>query len=412
MIIYRPRQEDVNEMVLWSSYGLDRKDYLIFLCLEQDPSLSNASISREVSETEPISSESVRIRIQKMKQSGFLRPNRTIRDPILGDRTQTEVEAVYDPHKIGLLRQHVLFKDIPNRTSLNKLKAVCDSHPYTHFRTLGYSKGATLYAQFDIPPSTVDIMSELYSNLRERGLFAHLDYFETQFLATHEADFHEWNLVDNRWSVEYGTKSGKGSRLSRIEDLWEEFQTSQEEKNPEQTSPEMAFSLDELDMTLLRELTINGTPAIKPLAPVYHRDPSTISRRINRLRETVAENDMLYYDRSVFDLTYPQLVVGEFTEENELDAGSLYWFIESGGLPFESKVLIDGNRFILFVVTPPSLSPEVSEFMWEHTSYVNVYQLQLDSSFTYYFYHKNYLGNGKWNTNRDYVLGEPLSSIS
>ncbi|MBS3793895.1 MAG: Lrp/AsnC family transcriptional regulator [Candidatus Thorarchaeota archaeon] len=395
-------------MVLWSSYGLDRKDYLIFLCLEQDPSLSNASISEEVSETESISAESVRTRIQKMKESGFLRPDRTIEDPVLGERTQTEVEAVYNPHQIGLLRQHVLFQGVPNNRSLDGLKAACDSHPYTHYRTLGYSKGATLYAQFDIPPSAIETMHCFYTELEERQLFANLHVYETQSLAKHEADFHEWNLVDNKWSMEYGTKSRKGTGLSRIENLWDDFLQSHDEKGLEQKSPEMAFTLDELDMALLRELTINGTPSIKPLGPIHNRDPSTISRRISRLKETVAADDMLYYDRSVFDLTYPQLVVGRFLQDNEMNADSLYWFIESGGLPFESKGIIDDDEFILFITTPPSVAPEISEFMWEHSAEIDVFQLQLDSSFTYYFYHKNYLGNGKWNTNRDYLLDEPL----
>ncbi|MGV9170741.1 MAG: hypothetical protein ACOC38_12475 [Promethearchaeia archaeon] len=399
-------------MVAWSNYNLDLKDYLIFLSLERDPSLSNAAISKEVSQKEPISSESVRIRIKKMKESGFLRPDCTIEDPVLGERAQTEVESVYTPSKLGLLRQHVLFDTIPDRTALDKLKTFCDSHPYTHFRTIGYSKGATLYVQFDIPPSAKNTMRDLYAELKKRELFTNLHVYDTQSLAKQEADFHEWNLVDNKWSMEYGTKSAKGRHLSRIEDLWENFQKSNEERDLELSPPDMKFELDKLDMALLRELSINGTPAIKPLGPIYDRDASTISRRINRLQETVAADDMLYYDRSVFDLTYPQLIVGRFLGDDEMGADNLYWFIQSGGLPFQSKVAIDKERFVLFITTPPSVAPEISEFMWEHTDEAEIFQLQLDSSFTYYFYHKNYLSNGQWNTDEEYLFDEPLSKIA
>ncbi|TFF68223.1 Lrp/AsnC family transcriptional regulator [Candidatus Thorarchaeota archaeon] len=399
-------------MVAWSSYGLDLKDYLIFLSHERDPSLSNVAISREVSETEPISSESVRIRKQRMKESGFLRPDRTIEDPVLGERTQTEVEAVYSPHRLGLLRQHVLFVDVPGRSALDELKILCDAHPYTHFRTIGYSSGATLYAQFDIPPDAKEVMTNLYAELENRNLFREFHLYDTQSLAKHEADFGKWNLVENKWSVEYGTKSRRGDRLSRIESLWSEFQGSYENEPLEPCGPEMAFNFDELDLALVRELTINGRPDIKPLGPIYDRDPTTISRRVKRLRETVVTEDMLYYDRSVFDLTYPQLMTGDFSRDDELDANSLYWFIRSGGIPFETKASIEDNSFVLFITTPPSVAPEVSEFLWEHTANLDVFQLQLDASFTYFFYHKNYLGDGEWRTDDNYVIDEPLAELT
>ncbi len=398
-------------MVAWSSYGLDLKDYLIFLSHERDPSLSNTAISREVSERVPISSESVRIRIQRMKDSGFLRPDRTIKDPIFGNRTQTEVEAVYRPHRLGLLRQHVLFVDVLGRSSLDNLKTLCDVHPYTHFRTIGYSSGATLYAQFDIPPAATELMAKMYAELKERNLFRVFQLYETQSLAEHEADFDKWSLVENKWAVEYGTKSGRGSHLSRIESLWRRFQDTYDGRPLEPSRPEMAFCFDEIDLALLRELTINGKPDIKPLGPVYNRDPTTVSRRLKRLRESVAPDDMLYYDRSVFDLTYPQLMTGQFKEDDELDADSLYWFLQSGGIPFESKASIEEKRFVLFITAPPSVAPEVSEFIWEHTRNLDVFQLQLDSSFTYFFYHKNYLGDGEWRADEEYLLDEPLGEV-
>ena len=53
----------------WSPYRLQRKDYLIFLVIQQDPSLSAHAISKQLH----MNSQEVRNRYAKLKDKGFFR---------------------------------------------------------------------------------------------------------------------------------------------------------------------------------------------------------------------------------------------------------------------------------------------------------------------------------------------------
>ena len=109
-------------MVSWRLSGFDLKDFSIFLNLQQNPGASNGAIAKQVG----LSAESVRTRLQAMKDHGFLRPDRTMIDPVLGERLETERRAIYSPEKIGLKRQHVLFRGIKSPEHLRHLEQVCD----------------------------------------------------------------------------------------------------------------------------------------------------------------------------------------------------------------------------------------------------------------------------------------------
>ena len=62
-------------------------------------------------------------------------------------------------------------------------------------------------------------------------------------------------------------------------------------------------------------------------------------------------------------------------------------------------------------MTPPSFAPELSEFFWEHTEHVEIFQLQLDSSYTYFFYHENWFPEAGWRVDEEYIVNGPLSEI-
>ncbi|TFG15461.1 winged helix-turn-helix transcriptional regulator [Candidatus Thorarchaeota archaeon] len=394
-------------MVAWRAYDLDLKDYLIFLSLEKNPNLSNNAVGKEVG----LSSEAVRLRRQHMKDEGFLRPDSIIEDPLLGNREQTETESVYNPSKLGLERQHVVFQGIRDRKALNNIKRVCDEHPYTHYRVMAYADGAAVYAQFDVPAAATTAMREFYNRIGKTELVESIFIQPTAFSSETKADFQNWDINESKWEIEYGTKSKTGERQSRVESIWVSFLNGWERKPLQAEKIERVHDFDLLDMQLLREITINSQPKIKALGDVYSRDPTTISRRLKRLKRLVAHDEVLYYDRSVFDLTYPQLIMGRFKSGSELDAASLHGFIQSEALPFLCKATFDEETFCLYLTTPPSFAPEFSEFIWEHASQVRVYQLQLDSSFTYYFYYKNHQGDRGWRIDREYLVDLPLQVL-
>ncbi len=395
-------------MVAWRAYDLDLIDYKIFLELRKDPFQSNSAIAKTLG----MSAEAIRTRIHALKSKGFLRPNRKISDPVLGNRVQSDVEAIYNPHQIGLQRDHVFFTEIEDRKSLNVLKKICDAHPYTHYRTVAYSDKATLYVQFDYPPNIAEKMKVFYGEIGKSGVAQGMDVKHAKYRASANPDLKQWDIKKNRWNVEYGSKSGVNEKLSRLENIWSQSLNGINGYRANEVSINHNHNLDNLDMCLLRELTVNAQPSIKALGLVYDKDPTTISRRISKIRDSYILQNALYYDRRVFDLTYNQIITGNFRPDSGLTPHSLIHFVESKAMPFQTRVTADDDTFIMFVTTPPSLAPEYSEFFWEHARDVSIQQLQLDASFTYFFYHKNYDENTGWKEDKEYVVDEPLSVVN
>ncbi len=403
-------------MVTWRAYSLDLKDYEIFLSLKKNPLQSNAEIGRSVG----LSSESVRSRIHAMKSKGFLRDDRTINDLFLGTRKTSEATGVYLPKELGLLRQHVLLKGISNRSAQEALKLVCDEHPYTHYYVPAYGESSSLYIQFDIPPQTASSMKKLYEDLRKKGYFTECFLVDETYCSICNADFSKWDEKRDIWQVGQKEKKWYKQNYSDFEAIWKKTEETGAGLEVPRALPKKSYEFDNLDMLLLRELTINSKPVMTSVSKSYakdsrlndefKKDATTLSRRISKLREHIVKRDLLYYDRRVFDLTYPQLIAGTFKKNSDLTPESLYRFISSGTLPFEVMAFSDTKSFVMYTTTPPSIAPEISELLWDHAQEISVLQLQFDSSLTYYFYHENYV-DGEWRADQKYVLQDPLSKI-
>ncbi|MFW9931583.1 MAG: winged helix-turn-helix transcriptional regulator [Candidatus Thorarchaeota archaeon] len=403
-------------MVTWRVYGLDLKDYEIFLSLKNNPLQSNAEIGRTVN----LSSEAVRSRIHAMKSKGFLRDNRTIKDPVLGERLQSESNGVYQPRALGLLRQHIILKGIPDRRALEALNMLCDEHPYTHYYAPAYGESSALYIQFDIPPQISQSMKKLLEGLRKDDYFSKYVIVDEMHSSICSADFSKWDEKRDAWQIGQKEKSWLKKNYSDFEHIWKKHSEVNDGFTAPRIIPERSYDFDNLDARLLRELTINSKPVLTHISTEYakdskledefKKDSTTLSRRISKLREHIVTRDLLFYDRRVFDLTYPQLVTGRFRKGSDLSADTLYKFISSGALPFETMAFSNTDEFLLYSMTPPSIAPELSELIWDHAQDTSVLQLQLDASRTYFFYQENYV-NGEWRTDEDYVLHDPLARI-
>ncbi len=383
---------------------LSFKDYMILQVLQQNHSFTPNKIGKHVG----LSAETVRSRIYRMKQGGVLRADREIEVPLLGKRIQTELEAIYIPQHLGLLRQHVLFHNVPNARSLNALLAFCEAHPYTHYRAVAYGNGTMLYAQFDIPPEISREMQRLYQILEDAQLFDYFQILKTEFVGKSKVDLAKWDYRNKEWLLNEGNSF---PRKFSIIDLWEKFLREGKISPIEKVQPRIQSKMDSLDMLLLREITVNAKISVKFLSQVYQKDMGTISRRLKALREKVALGSILYYDPSLFDIEYYQLIIGKFSPGNDFSAESLLSFLKSGYLPFESTVAIDGDLFMWYISSPASLASSFTDFIWQNAASFQVFQLNLSRARTYYFYHENYKGNKEWRTDADWVLNEPLDAI-
>jgi len=256
--------------------------------------------------------------------------------------------------------------------------------------------------------------------LRELELFNSHSVLDETYVTRYSSDFSKWDSKRNVWRLGLREDSNSVPDRSSLEDAWIESLSRLEGFNNQKIVPAIRYDFDELDLRLLRELTINSKPVLSQISTEYandrklsdefKKDSTTFSRRIAKLREHIVKRDQLYYDRRVFDLTYPQLITGTFKSGSSLHKDSLHHFFESGILPFDTTVYSNDTAFLIYTTTPPSIAPEISELIWDHAQSVNVFQLQLDASKTYFFYQENYDNQG-WKQDSEYVYSAPLASI-
>lgn len=353
------------------------------------------------------STEMVRLRIQKLKDVNFLRPNKLIEDPVFGKRMQTEQITTYRPYKINLRRQHVFFKDISSESSLQKLMQFCDEHPYTRYVVPTYMKNLTLYTQFDVPQEITGKMEMVYNLLKSNGLCSSILIFTNETNFRSKADFNRWNIHQKQWMFE-------SSKIKNVfQDLWDNFISKYQSdiRHRPIIKPSLDFRFDELDAKLLRELSINAKISNKELSEIYGKDPASISRRIQKLKSKVLGKNRIIYDRTMFNLSYQQIIVGKFNKDHEFHANSFYEFMNRSDLPFHSSGTINEESFIWVITLPPYYASELSKFLWKHTQEINIYQVDMKASRSYFFYHINYLGHKKWNIDDDYIINAPLKKI-
>jgi len=109
---------------------LDNIDQDIIILLIDNPFRSMNDIAKVLE----IPYSNIKTRISKLKENGYIRKDNKIIDPVLGERIVTESIGIYDYNSLGLIRQHVIFYNIPNYETLINLERFCDIHPYTKFR--------------------------------------------------------------------------------------------------------------------------------------------------------------------------------------------------------------------------------------------------------------------------------------
>ncbi len=393
----------------YSTYKLASLDYKIFQLLYKNPLLSIFQLSQKLG----VSFHTVKSRINEMKRNGFLRQDQIINDPLLGKRIQTEVEIVYRPHRLGLLRTHVFIDGINGRNSLKKIADFCDLHPYTHYNVVTYNPRLSMYIQFDIPSRTQNLLTKVLNILKKEGLFERYTIIPSEFAASSPAEFDLWDFEKADWSF-IKIKSNKIDEYNErniFEKMWSKFDFSSIKEAPK-IAPSKAYPFDKLDLYLLREMTINAKASIKELAQYYKKDPSTISRRIKRIKAVLAPKAKLYYNTKLFNLVSPQIILGKFKNKDGFNKWSAYWFIDSHYFKFPSTLVASKKDLIWYLTILPTFIPDFLEFAWEHMSTFRIYNLQIPLSNTYFFYPENFIEEeSKWDTSRNWFIEEPLEQL-
>ena len=401
--------KDISYDDTWSPYKIDHLSYLVFQSLQQNPIGTLSHMAKELG----VSITVIKKRFLKMKSLGFFRKDREIMVPFLGKRMQSEVEAVYDPQPLGLERFHIFITGIRDMDAFINLDKFMSIHPYTHYTSGSFNSGASMYCQFDMPPNSKKIITSLLRNLQRDEYFDEFTIFRPFELCSNSMDFTQWDVEQRNWP--HKAVSDDSLSLDSELDLYFHDIVNAPRENIQielVTDRNNEIKFDITDMKLLRELTVNAKISTVEMSKLYKLDQSRISRRLSRLRQNVISSNLLYFDQSVFNLQYPTLFVGAFAHNDPLDMNSFQDMVRQSSLPFSSVLSVNPNKFVWMVTLPTRNIIYYSKFLWKHTKKLSTLNLDLSTSRHFYFLHSNYLGNGNWNMDKEYIVDKPLEILN
>ena len=339
---------------------------------------------------------------EELVKKKILREDTEIDDPILpgNKRIITFAEGDYIPEKIGLIRQHVIFKGLANQEVYNRFMKACDTHPYTTFRTYVLGLGMKGYAQFDIPVGTEDLMSNFYTQLAKLLGDVDFEVINTRRTTTSNMHFNLWE--EDHWNY----------HPHNLETAWDNLTVQQSIKYQELTVENLMHNFDKLDLMLLRELTYNAKVKAADIADFYIKDRTTISRRLNRIEKLIMGDPRLYYDRYKFDMNSSQMIIGEVDDPKIIN--KLHTLLEKDLFPFRAELSSDGPRFVFNMMVPPSKAPEIAHFIWKIIPNIEINSSAVTDkgSWRYTFYPENYdVKAHSWIKTEQYMVNDTIEFL-
>ncbi len=358
-------------------------DYFLLLLLRENPFSPISELARALD----VSENTVRSRLARLKKIGLLRSEAKISDPVFGIRKISDAIAYPSYAKLGLVNCVVLMFGISGSESLEAITKILDMHPYTTYRSFGFSDAPMVYAQFALPQEGISLLSSLLEMLKELGFFSdHFLFSSSQHAVTRENLIY-WDYKNQRWDY-------------NIEALaFEEYDENQK--------VERAVKFSCLDLSLLRELTINARIRIADLVPHYGVDRTTLSRHMKFVRKELVQDFGILYDRSVFNFGNFRIIWGELKERM-----SPFHSLARKEFPFSSSYLQADGQFVWMVQAPEIVLNQLSMKLFSETTSVKQAILYPETGLRYYFYHLNFDCDAKqWKTSEAYILDDVLSVI-
>lgn len=338
---------------------------------------------------------------EELVEKKILRQESEIEDPILPGKKRiiTCAEGEYVPEKIGLIRQHVIFKGLANQKVYNKFMKACDAHPYTTYRTYVLGLGMKGYAHFDIPVGTEELMYKFYTKLAKLLGDVEFEVLNTRRTTSSDMHFNLWE--DDHWNY----------NPHDLETAWDNLTVPNTDKYGELTVDNLMDNFDKLDLMLIRELTYNAKVKAADIADFYAKDRTTISRRLNRIEKLIMGESRLYYDRYKFDMNSSQMIIGEVDNPNIIN--KLHALLENDLFPFRAELSSDGPRFVFNMMVPPSKAPEIAHFIWKIIPNIEINSSAVTDkgSWRYTFYPENYDVNNGWKTSEQYIVDDTIEYL-
>jgi len=255
-------------------------------------------------------------------------------------------------------------------------------------------------------------MAGLYETLRIKLSISNFFILQGEELIDIRPNLFYWGNLENYWNI---VNKKEEEKTKMIDFFWNNYL---EEKENGVVKTKIMYlnpkyvNISEIQLKLLRELTINGNISISELSTYYDRDKSTISRHISSIKEKYIKNGILFFKPSEFDLNSFKIITGEIKNEN-LDV--FKEFLSSQQFPFYGYITFNLNKFLMYLVSNHTHLHEIYSFIYPFIVSINeelkLYELDLLTSHRYYFYHLNFDEKGIFNTDKKYFYDDPLEEL-
>ncbi|MFQ6074593.1 MAG: Lrp/AsnC family transcriptional regulator [Candidatus Bathyarchaeia archaeon] len=294
---------------------------------------------------------------------------------------------------VGLELAAVFIQASPEHWAL--MEKACDLHPYTRYRIRCMGAVNGFFVMFAVPRGTVSLLLQFLDALARKGVITnyHLQTPINKWAYT-EADFRLHDAKTGLWRFDW--------------DEWEARMDVEEPSPLRLYPPSVLEKMDEVDMLILRRLSIDARMERRLIAKAVGVRPYQLSRRL----KFYEENQVIDSYRIVFGpVILGMLTVALFEGKCPVDVTEKIAFAVSE-LPFQTTFVPTQSGFILYSVIPATGFPNLAAALQRRCASVNVMWGDYTTSMRYWF--DNEVSNfreGAWVVDRDFMVVNVIDGL-
>lgn len=352
------------------SLSIDVKTLNLLSALGRDPVAPVTSLSKDSG----LSMSTVKKRLAKLYE----------------EKTLMAINAQIGTFTLGLEPKIVFIEAKPDQwETVTKL---CDLHPYTRYRILSFGSCNGFYTQFAIPPHTSMFLTELFDRLVQRRS---IERYEIVNLMSHpiitETDYGFYDFASG-WGFDW--------------EAWEKSIAGAEEAPLKRPPPSVLYRLDEPDMRILRQLSIDARRKGKDIAAAAGVESYHLSRRRKVMeRLGVIQGYRVSVGMQLLQLTSHAVLRCECGIKTSRKISTAV-----KALPFQSTFAQVPDGFVLYVtITSPDF-PVLVTALQRHCDSIIVDWCDYRSSFRYWFYDEPFVDDN-WRADYDYMVGSIFTEL-
>ena len=268
----------------------------------------------------------------------------------------------------------------------------CDLYPYTRYRILSFGACNGFFTQFAVPPHTSYLLTELLDRLVHRRAIKSYELVgSVAATTTTETDFGFYDVVQG-WEFDW--------------EAWEGSIAGSEETPRVSPPPGVLHRLDEADMRILRQLSVNARRKSLDIAAEAEVEPYHLSRRKKIMEGLgVIQGYRVVVGMQLLQLTSHAILRCECSMEISQRIATAV-----KALPFQSTFIPTLDGFLLYVTITSLDFPALVTALQRHCDSVMINWCDYRSSFRYWFYDEPYR-DGKWTVDYDYMVESVLSKL-